>query len=137
MKERNRLGIDFSKLYRTTTMEIGGTMVTIRPLTYVQWAELLSKADLIIAKCKEADITMENYREPAKALALAKIIVVDFIDVLAEVSNIHEDDLKALPIEIVVDILGTVIEINLASKEDLEKNFNRLTKILTPSVKSE
>lgn len=137
MKERTRLGIDFSKLYRTTTMEIGGTMVTIRPLTYVQWAELLSKADLIIAKCKEADITTENYREPAKALALAKIIVVDFIDVLAEVSNIHEDDLKALPIEIIVDIIGNVIEVNLASKADLEKNFNRLTAMLTQQAESE
>ena len=137
MKERTRLGIDFSKLYRTTTIEIGGTMVTIRPLTYVQWAELLSKADLIIEKCRALGITLENYREPAKTLALAKIIVVDFIDVLAEVTNIHEDDLKALPIEIVVDILGTAIEINMASKEDLEKNFNRLTKILTPQLKSE
>lgn len=135
MKERNRLGIDFSKLYRTTTMDIGGSMVTIRPLTYVQWAELLSKADLIIAKCKEQGITLENYREPMKALTLAKILVVDFIDVLAEVSNIHEDDLQALPIEVVVAILGTVIEVNLASKEDLEKNFNRLTKILMPPAK--
>lgn len=135
MKERNRLGIDFSKLYRTTTMDIGGSMVTIRPLTYVQWAELLSKADLIIAKCKEEGITLDNYRDPMKALTLAKILVVDFIDVLAEISNIHEDDLKALPIEVIVDILGTVIEINLASKEDLEKNFNRLTKILTPQLK--
>ena len=137
MKERTRLGIDFSKLYRTTTIEIGGTMVTIRPLTYVQWAELLSKADLIIEKCRALGITLENYREPAKTLALAKIIVVDFIDVLAEVTNIHEDDLKALPIEIVVDILGTAIEINMASKEDLDKNFNRLNKILTPQLKSE
>lgn len=135
MKERNRLGIDFSKLYRTTTMDIGGSMVTIRPLTYVQWAELLSKADLIIAKCKEQGITLENYREPMRALTLAKILVVDFIDVLAEVSNIHEDDLQALPIEVVVAILGTVIEVNLASKEDLEKNFNRLTKILMPPAK--
>lgn len=135
MKERNRLGIDFSKLYRTTTMDIGGSMVTIRPLTYVQWAELLSKADLIIAKCKEQGITLENYREPMKALTLAKILVVDFIDVLAEVSNIHEDDLQALPVEVVVAILGTVIEVNLASKEDLEKNFNRLTKILMPPAK--
>lgn len=135
MKERNRLGIDFSKLYRTTTMDIGGSMVTIRPLTYIQWAELLSKADLIIAKCKEEGVTLDNYREPMKALTLAKILVVDFIDVLAEISNIHEDDLKALPIEVIVDILGTVIEINLASKEDLEKNFNRLTKILTPQLK--
>ena len=135
MKERNRLGIDFSKLYRTTTMDIGGSMVTIRPLTYIQWAELLSKADLIIAKCKEDGITLDNYRDPMKALTLAKILVVDFIDVLAEISNIHEDDLKALPIEVIVDILGTVIEINLASKEDLEKNFNRLTKILTPQLK--
>lgn len=135
MKERNRLGIDFSKLYRTTTMDIGGSMVTIRPLTYVQWAELLSKADLIIAKCKEQGITLENYREPMKALTLAKILVVDFIDVLAEISNIHEEDLQALPIEVIVDILGTVIEVNLASKEDLEKNFNRLTKILMPPAK--
>ena len=135
MKERNRLGIDFSKLYRTTTMDIGGSMVTIRPLTYIQWAELLSKADLIIAKCKEEGITLDNYREPMKALTLAKILVVDFIDVLAEISNIHEEDLQALPIEVIVDILGTVIEINLASKEDLEKNFNRLTKILTPQLK--
>ena len=135
MTERNRLGIDFSKLYRTTTMDIGGSMVTIRPLTYVQWAELLSKADLIIAKCKEEGVTLDNYREPMKALTLAKILVVDFIDVLAEISNIHEEDLQALPIEVIVDILGTVIEINLASKEDLEKNFNRLTKILTPQMK--
>lgn len=135
MKERNRLGIDFSKLYRTTTMDIGGSMVTIRPLTYIQWAELLSKADLIIAKCKEEGVTLDNYREPMKALTLAKILVVDFIDVLAEISNIHEEDLQALPIEVIVDILGTVIEINLASKEDLEKNFNRLTKILTPQMK--
>lgn len=136
MKEKTRLGIDFSKLYRTTTMEIGGAMVTIRPLTYVQWAELLSKADLIIAKCKENDITLDNYREPMKAIALAKIIITDFINVLSEASNIHEDDLKALPLDIIVAIIGTVIEVNMASKEDLEKNFNRLATMLTPQVTS-
>ena len=136
MKEKTRLGIDFSKLYRTTTMEIGGAMVTIRPLTYIQWAELLSKADLIIAKCKEKDITLENYREPMKTLALAQIIVTDFINVLSEASNIHEDDLKALPIEIIVDIISTVIEVNMASKDDLEKNFNRLATMLNPQATS-
>lgn len=137
MKEKTRLGIDFSKLYRTTTMDIGGTLVTIRPLTYVQWAELLSKADLIIAKCKEQDITLENYRSPMKTLALARIIMTDFINILSEASNIHEDDLKALPIEIIVDIIGNVIEVNLASKADLEKNFNRLTAMLTQQAESE
>lgn len=136
MKEKTRLGIDFSKLYRTTTMEIGGAMVTIRPLTYVQWAELLSKADLIIAKCKENDITLDNYREPMKAIALAKIIITDFINVLSEASNIHEDDLKALPLDIIIAIIGTVIEVNMASKEDLEKNFNRLATMLTPQATS-
>lgn len=134
MKEKTRLGIDFSKLYRTTTMDIGGAMVTIRPLTYIQWVELLSKADLIIAKCKEKDITLENYREPMKTLALAQIIVTDFINVLSEASNIHEDDLKALPIEIIVDIISTVIEVNMASKDDLEKNFNRLATMLNPQA---
>ena len=134
MKEKTRLGIDFSKLYRTTTMDIGGAMVTIRPLTYIQWVELLSKADLIIAKCKEKDITLENYREPMKTLALAQIIVTDFINVLSEASNIHEDDLKALPIEIIVDIISTVIEVNMASKDDLEKNFNRLATMLNPQT---
>lgn len=136
MKEKTRLGIDFSKLYRTTTMDIGGAMVTIRPLTYIQWVELLSKADLIIAKCKEKDITLENYREPMKTLALAQIIVTDFINVLSEASNIHEDDLKALPIEIIVDIISTVIEVNMASKDDLEKNFNRLATMLNPQATS-
>ena len=134
MKEKTRLGIDFSKLYRTTTMDIGGALVTIRPLTYIQWVELLSKADLIIAKCKEKDITLENYREPMKTLALAQIIVTDFINVLSEASNIHEDDLKALPIEIIVDIISTVIEVNMASKDDLEKNFNRLATMLNPQA---
>ena len=94
MKERTRLGIDFSKLYRTTTIEIGDTMVTIRPLTYVQWAELLSKADLVVAKCKEADITLENIKKDGEPTA---DIVVKYSELHGNQNGIFEIGGKDIP----------------------------------------
>lgn len=127
-REKIRLGIDFSKLYKTVAIDVGGKSVVLRPLTYRQWGDLLAKVDLIIEKCTEEGISLENFRNPDKLLTFAKILVVDFVDVLSEASGIHEEDLEQLPIEVILDILNAVIRVNLESKEDLQKNFDSLTK---------
>lgn len=126
-----KLGIEVSKLYRVETINIAGQSVSIRPLSLRQLAALVSKAQLIANRCAEEGITWENFRQPAKALALAMILVTDFVDVLSEASNIEEEDLQQLPVEIILEIINTVIKVNMDSKDDLAKNFDSLTKMFT------
>jgi len=125
--QRQSLSIDLDTLFPGEPLDIGGTSILIRPLNIEQIATLSKKLKGVGVILSELGVTWENYNEHANIFKLAVTIVENFTDVLEEAANVDSADLKALPLEAIVKILDKVLEVNLKSKEELEKNFKSLT----------
>ncbi len=118
-------------LFPGTVLKIGDTSVTIRPLSISQIATISTKTKAFLSALKEKGVTFENYSSGSNLIEVVVTLLKDFPDILAEASNIELEDLQSLPIEIIVEIVEAVIDINLKSKDTLEKNFKSLTEKFT------
>lgn len=130
-KERQRLNIvDLEELFPGETINIGGQTVDIRPLGVLQLAKVARQLKGFGKYLSDEGVTWDNYNQPEHLIKLAVLILEQFPNVLEEASNIAVEDLQELPIEYVVQILDTVITVNLKSKEALEGNFRSLAEKL-------
>jgi hypothetical protein len=132
--ERQKLSIDLDSLFPGSTITIGTEIIVIRPLSIEQLALLTKKVKGLGSLLTTEGITWENYNTYENLFKLAVIILDNVPDVLEEASNVDIDDLKRLPIEIIVQILDKIIEENMKSKEVLEKNFKSLTAKFLPET---
>jgi len=132
MKERQTLSLDLDSLFPGSTVTIGNQSIIIKPLTIEQLAILSKKLTGFGDVLAEKGVTWENYNSPENLFKLAIVILENVPDVLEEASNVRIEDLRVLPIELVVEIIETIISENLKSKESLEKNFKSLTKKFLP-----
>lgn len=125
--ERQSLSLDLDSLFPGSVVTIGNQTVVIRPLNIEQLAILSKKVSGVGSLLTEQGVTWENYNSPENLFKLAVVVLENVPDVLEEASNIRIEDLKQLPLEIIVQIVAEIISENLKSKEDLEKNFKSLT----------
>jgi NTP pyrophosphatase (non-canonical NTP hydrolase) len=125
-KARVRLNLDLDSLFPGDTITIGEQTIDIRPLGIQALAICARKLKGFGALLEKEGVTWDNYNRPENLLKLATILLEQFPEVLEEASNIHIDDLKELPLDVIVEILNKVIEVNIASKEKLEGNFKSL-----------
>lgn len=128
MTARQSLSLDIESLFPGEPLKIGNQSVIIHPLNIEQIAVLSKKLRGIGAILSELDVTWENYNTQANLFKLAVVVIENFPDILEEAANINIADLKVLPIEVIVLILDKILDVNLKSKEALEKNFKSLTK---------
>ena len=125
-KEKVRLNVDWDNLFPGSTLKIGEQNIIIPPLGLRQLAKVAQQLKGFGTILVEEDINFDNFKEPEKFISLAAILLEQFPDVLSDVSNIHVDDLQEMPLEIIVELLDKVFEVNIESREALEKNFNSL-----------
>lgn len=125
--ERTRLNLDLDSLFPGDTLKIGEQTVDIRPLGIMQLATIARKLKGFGKILEEDKVTWDNFNEPENLLKLSVVLLDQFPDVLEEASNIAAEDLKTLPLDVVVEILDKVLEVNMKSKEKLEGNFKSLT----------
>lgn len=125
-RKRQSLSMDLDSLFPGETIEIGNSSIIIRPLSIEQIALISKKITGLGNILSEQGITWENYEEIENMFKIASVILENFPDVLEEASNVNIEDLKMLPIEPIVQIVDKIIEVNLKSKEGLEKNFKSL-----------
>lgn len=123
---RQKLNLDLEALFPGETLTIGESVVDIRPLGILQLSIVVRKLKGFVGVLEGDGVTWDNYNLPENMLKIAIVLLEQFPDVLEEASNIDGDDLKGLPIEVIVQILDKVIEVNLKSKSTLEKNFKSL-----------
>ncbi len=136
-KQRQRLTIDLSDLFPGESVDVGGQAVIIKPLVAEQIATLLTQAKGFGVILSEQGVTWDNYNLPENVFKIASTLITQFPEILEELSDVHQDDLKKLPIELIVVILDKVIEVNLRAKDALEKNSKSLTTLFrrtTPKV---
>lgn len=124
--ERQRLTINFESLFPGDTLKIGDQVVDIRPLGIKKLAIIARKLKGFGKALSEQGVTLDNYSNPENLVKLSVLLLDQFPEVLEEASNIAEEDLQQLPIDVVVEILDKVITVNMKSKESLEKNFKSL-----------
>lgn len=125
-KERTRLSIDIEALLPGEEFQIGTDSVTIRPLTISQYKLIVGKVKSLIVVLKEQNVTESNYKETESLITIAETIIDKFPDLLEEISNIHSEDLKQLPIEVIIALIDKCLDVNLRSKESLLGNFKSL-----------
>ena len=125
--QRQALSIDFEALFPGETVTIGNQPIVIRPLNIEQIAILSKKLTGVGKVLGDLGVTWDNYNEPGNIFKLTVTAIDNFPDILEEAANVDIKDLKALPIEMIVQILDKILEVNLKSKDILEKNFKSLT----------
>lgn len=126
-KQRQRLTLDLTNLFPGETVDVGGTQVIIRPLIASQIATLIIQAKGFGTKLAAQGVTWDNYNQHENAFKIASTLITQFPEILEELSDVHRDDLNALPIELLVVIIDKVMEVNLKAKDALEKNSKSLT----------
>ena len=136
-KEPQRLNLDVDSLFPAETIDIAGQVIEIRPLGFSKLASVLRKARAYGEMFGSQGITFQNFNQPDKIVTIASILMDQSPELIAEASNIHEDDIKQLPVEYVFEIVSTVIDVNMRSKEKLEKNWNSLAEKLGMTVAAE
>ena len=134
-RQLRKLSTSIDKLFPSKEFTIGDDNITLRPLCLAQWIALFGKLNVIIQKCDEKGITLENYKEKEKAFQLFQIIIIDFPEFIEEVTGIERASLEELPPDILIGLIVAVIEINLASEDEFQKNFNSLTKLIPGTQK--
>lgn len=129
---RQSLNLDLDSLFPGESLTIGNTSIIIRPLGFEQIATLTKKLEGIGTLLTEKGVTWENYTKPENMFKLANVVLTNFPEVLEEASNVNMEDLKKVPLEVIVSIVDKVISVNLKSKETLVKNFKSLTEKFIP-----
>lgn len=146
MAAKKRLN-NISDLFQVDTYKIGDNNIDLRPLSVFELISVLSRIkklkDSFVGEGKSVGILVEQSAGPGDMLeelpvdVEPEVDVYKFIDIIVSVINeapdilsdctgIHEDDIKALPLDVVVDLAAHVVAINMKSKESLMGNWNSL-----------
>ncbi len=136
---RTRLNLDWDSLFPGDTISIGTTPVVIKPLGVLSLATIAKQLKGFGPLLTAEGVTWENYGTPENLIKLASILLEQFPDVISEATNIDVEDISRLPIHVIVALVDKVLEVNLKSREDLEKNFlslaEKFQKVMNPQQK--
>jgi len=139
MAERTRLDLDWDSLFPGSDLTIGKQTIPIKPLSLFQLAKVTRTLKGFGKLLSEEGVSWENYQQQDNIVLIASVLLDQFPEVLSEASNIHVEDIQRLPLESIVSVLDKVLEVNLESRESLEKNFKSLaakfTKATKPAIK--
>lgn len=117
---------DWGLLFPDKKYKLANVDLTIRPLTLTQLATFKAKMEEAGPKIEARGVTRDNYNTTENIIFIAGLVVDIMPELLSEVTGIHEDDIKQLPLNALVELLTFVIEMNLECKDGLEKNFKTL-----------
>ena len=133
-----RLSLDFSSLFPKKVFRFNDLCsIEIKALGLEQYASFVSKFQEFVGLLKEKGINETNWKETDNAINLAHIVLHNFPELLEEASGVHIDDLRQLPIETVLSLINTVIDVNMESKENLLGNLVSLVQRLPFLQKAE
>jgi len=118
---------DWSALFPYRAYVLGSTTLSIAPLSLQGLGLILSKVTQITEKLAAQNFNFKSLEsDPSTMIQLVALIISDAPEILSELSGLDVDDITRLPIEKAVDLFGVCLEVNLASKEGLIKNFKGL-----------
>ena len=122
-----KLNLDFDALFPGQIYKIQNQEINIQPVNVTQIAYIIKKFKSIIPILKKENITFDNYNKPDNIITIINIIFENIPEILSELTGIELESIKKLPLDIIVDIFNVAMEVNIESKDSLEKNFRNLT----------
>lgn len=121
-----KLGLNLDSLFPGKAITLGTGSVEIKPLSIVTLASVVRKVKNIGPILLDRGVTWENYNEPQNLFTIVEVIMDNVPHLMEELTDIDIEDVKQLPLEALVSLLAGVIDVNIQSKESLEKNFESL-----------
>jgi len=112
---------DWQHLLPERPYTLGAREIMLRPVTVDEIALCVKYAGGIKAAMAEAGIDRANVM--ARLPEVIAIVIDRFPAVLEILTGIHRDDLRRLPAGELLALANEVADINLFSREGLEKNF--------------
>lgn len=114
---------DWELLLPTSSLTLGKTVYSLEPMGLAVLASVVKDIKTIQIDLKENEVTLQNYSDIDKLISMTSVVLEKIPQVLQKASNIHVDDLARLPLNVAVQVLGTVLDVNIKSHEGLEKNL--------------
>ena len=126
MSKKIKLNLDFDTLFPGKSYKIQDQEIFITPVNIQQLAYVIKKVKDVIPIIQSHKITFKNFNTFDNILTLTSVLFDNAPEILSEVLGVELESLKQLPLEIIVEMLAIAIEVNLESKESLEKNYQVL-----------
>jgi hypothetical protein len=121
---------DWEALLPESDYTLGKTKLPLRPLGVTEVAKVAKVIQKSMALFAERKITMDNFGEPQNIVVLVDVIMEHAPDLVSDCSGLALEDVKALPVEWAVDLVRALIDLNIKSKESLEKNLRALAEAM-------
>jgi hypothetical protein len=121
---------DWESLFPGTEYTIASTTFRIKPLSLKGLAFISTKFSQIGAKIGALSFSISDLDSESRNITsiteLISTVLEEAPEVLSEMTGLHEEDIKSLPLDVVVDMFNVALDVNLNSQEDLVKNLKSL-----------
>lgn len=133
-KDKRSLGIDWDAAFPGHEIKVAGVSIILKPMGAELLASVIKRLKSIGTELASAGVTKDNYRTAEGLPALASVVLAECPTIVSDASNIKLADIKRLPVEELVVLIGGILEVNLKSREVLEKNLQNLAGTLEKMV---
>ncbi len=113
---------DWKNLLPQTDYKLGNTTLPLRPLNVSEVGKIARVAKNMAQYMKDKGITLDNFKDPANIGIVFEIILDVCPELISDSANLDVEDVRNLPLEVGIDLFNKLIEVNLKSKDALEKN---------------
>jgi len=132
-----KLSVDFDSLFPGKVFKIKDQEITIYPLNIQQISYVIKKVNTLIPEFEKKNISFDNLGTPENMFNMVSIIMDNAPEILSELTGIEEESIKKLPVSYAIELFSTALEVNIESKDDLQKNFNGLSKKMMNLIPAE
>ena len=115
---------DWDVLFIAQDFLIGTTTIKLVPLSLQDLPAIVSEFVKIRDSILSSDVTVNNY--VSKVSKLSTMIATKAPGLISIMSGLHVDDVKKLPITVVIALLTACIEINTKDQKNFLKNLMAL-----------
>jgi len=133
---KKTLKVDWDTLFTIKEVEIAGVQLQITPMSLLQLASVMSKVKGLVKKLVDGGASWENFRTPEQVINIMTTSFGELPELLSDATGYEAEEIARLPLEENIKLLEAVIDVNISSRESLEKNFaslaEKLGKLATP-----
>lgn len=130
MSEKISFNVDWDSLFPGKEFTIGTFTHSIRPLNVETIAAITKRIKSIVPMLQAEEITLSNVNNPDKIIKLAQILIDNAPEIISDATMINIESIVKFPPQCLLELIATTVEVNLESKDTLEKNFKCLTETL-------
>jgi len=127
---KKKLNMDWSEAIPGDEFKLGNASIIIEPLGLKNLIHITKRLRSVAIEFQAAGITWENYSTPEMLTTVISIVLENCPEVLSIASGIQQEDIDRLPLTLAMELAQKLVEVNLKSKADLEKNFKSLAEMI-------